>query len=445
MPVRRLVTALREVFAQPLDAVPMGGASVPAVPADAEAPESWRTHAAFDGPYPRFTVRYPRDWNVLGPGDPLHLQPPDGAGQDVAVTVTTAPVGISGPTGMLDALETLAEARGLVFDRRAVRLDRWGEDGWAGSWAWTEQEGGQVRSWWILLLGHDQHLVYAMANGSAESLYEAMPTIREVFGSLRLPPSDRLAPEQFPLALCQLLNDRRGFDEVPWTLEGDKLASGGLVVGLRDLYRAYLLHGDLAQTASALDLRQHPDPQDQYGGRGWDELEGRLRVVLRRAEAVREIDVVQIPQGHGVVACPVLDSSDRMTFIPTVEAERWGITPLDLLSRAIARLDGGPLPDLEAIHEESTDRLLGFRLAAGDGYDSGRLLGPRLQRLLSESLGGQPIIAMPAAGYVLVLRDEADWRERLAETAAQGFDVRPRPLSADLWTWTEAGLVPLPR
>jgi len=441
MPSHRLVTALREVFARPDDAVPMGGASVPAVPAEAEAPDSWRSHTAYDGPYPRFAVRYPRDWSVLGPGDPLHLQPPDDF--DVAVTITTAPVGVSGPMGMLDAFETLAEARGLVFDRRAVLLDRWGEDGWAGSWAWTEREGGAVRSWWILLLGHDQHLVYAMANGSVESLFEVMPTIRSVFGSLRLPPSDRLAPEQFPLALCQLLNDRRSDGDVPWSLEGQMLVSGGLVIQLGDLYRGYLLHGDLEETAAALDLRQHPDPQDQYGGRDWRDLEGRLRVVLRRAEAVQELDIVCVPQGHGVVACPVLDSSDRMTFIPRVEADRWGVTPLDLLTRAIARLDSSGQPELEEIYDESDERLLGFRLAAGDGYDSGRLLGPRLQKWLTAALGGRPIIAMPAAGYVLILRDEGVWRQRLAETAAQGFGRRPRPLSGDLWTWSDAGLVPL--
>jgi uncharacterized protein YtpQ (UPF0354 family) len=149
-----------------------------------------------------------------------------------------------------------------------------------------------------------------------------------------------------------------------------------------------------------------------------------------------------VPLDGDVVACPVLDSEDRMTFIPSVEAERWGVTPQRVLRLAIAALEADATLSLEELRDEASGAVVGFRLADGDGYDSGRLLCPAVQRKLSKLLGGSLTVAMPTAGLVLVVLDEAVHRLDLSGAAQRSFRRRPRPLSERLWRWTEQGLEP---
>jgi len=399
------------------------------------------------GPYSRFVVRYPRSWHALAPqsGDPVHLQPDPRSRLELAVTVTTHPMAIHGPQGILDALAEAAGARGVEFERSRVQLDRWQDDGWAGSWAWTERgHSGPTRGWWLVVIGHDQGTIFMMATGARTDLEERADEVEGILASLRLPPSDLLAPEFFPHALCQLLNDRRFRGEQPWGFNDDgHLQSGGLVVRLWDLYRAYLHSGDLEAIAAALDARARDGLDATWADRDWEEVRSRLRVVLRRRETVRGLPVVQVPLSEDLVACPVLDSGDQMVFIPTEESERWGLDPRDLLTNAVASLDQGGPARLVEVRDDTDGSLRAFQIADGDGYDSGRLLCPRVRSTIEEALGGPLIVAIPAAGLVLVARDDEAMRHDLAEAADLGFHRRPRPLSDELWRWTEAGLEPL--
>lgn len=448
MPDSRLVTALREVFrtvGSPGESVP--ARIIPRVPLASEPPDGWRSYECLAGPYTRFTVRYPRSWHALAPqsGDPVHLQPDPREGLELAVTVTTHPEAIHGPQGILDALAEAAEARGVECDRSRVHLDRWEDDGWAGSWAWTERSvAGEVRGWWLVVIGHDQGTIFMMATGDRAHLEQRSEEIEGILASLRLPPSDLLAPEFFPRALCQLLNDRRFGGEQPWGFNDDgHLQSGALVVRLWDLYRAYLHVGDLERVARALDAQARDGLERSWAGRDWEEVRSQLRVVLRRRETVRGLAVVQVPLSDDLVACPVLDSGDQMVFIPIEESERWGLDPRDLLTNAVASLDQGGPARLVEVRDDADGSLRAFQIADGDGYDSGRLLCPRVRTTIEEALGGPLIVAIPAAGLVLVARDDEETRLDLAEAADLGFNRRPRPLSDGLWRWTEAGLEPL--
>jgi hypothetical protein len=418
------------------------------VPLASAAPEGWRSYECMAGPYTRFSVRYPRSWHALAPqsGDPVHLQPDPRSKLNLAVTITTHPEPVHGPQGILDALTEAAVARGIECERARVQLDRWQEDGWAGSWAWTERStAGEERCWWLLVIGHDQGTIFVMANGQQDHLEQQSDDVEGIVASVQLPPGDLLAPEFFPMSLCQLLNDRRFGGEQPWGFNDDgQLQSGQLVVRLWDLYRAYLHAGDLEAIAGALDARARDGLERSWEGRDWEDVRSRLRVVLRRIENVRGLPVVQVPLSDDLVACPVLDSGDQMVFIPTEESERWGLDPRDLLTTAVASLDRGGPATLVEVRDDADGSLRAFQIADGDGYDSGRLLSPRLRSIIEEALGGPLIVAMPAAGLVLVARDDAETRLDLAEAADLGFHRRPRPLSDALWRWTEAGLEPLP-
>lgn len=448
VPVPHLVAALREVFrtvGSPGESVP--ARRIPPVPLASEPPEGWRSYECNAGPYTRFTVRYPRRWHALAPqsGDPVHLQPDPRSQLDVAVTITTHPEPIQGPQGILDAVTEAAVVRGVDCERSQVQLDRWEDDGWAGSWAWSERSAaGCLRGWWLLVIGHDQGTIFVMATGDRAQLEDCSAEVEGIVASLRLPPSDLLAPEFFPHALCQLLNDRRFGGEQPWGFnDKGQLQSGALVVRLWDIYRAYLHTGDLEAVAGALDAQSRDRLERSWTGRDWEEVRSKLRVVLRRRDTVRGLPVVQVPLSDDLVACPVLDSGDQMVFIPTEESERWGLDPRDLLTNAVASLDQGGPATLVEVRDDVDGSLRAFQIADGDGYDSGRLLCPRVRSTIEEALGGPLIVAIPAAGLVLVARDDEETRLDLAEAVDLGFNRRPRPLSDGLWRWTEAGLEPL--
>ncbi|MCP4791991.1 MAG: hypothetical protein GY882_01445 [Actinomycetia bacterium] len=372
----------------------------------------------------------------------MHIQPDPRSQLDLSVTVTSHPEPVHGPQGILGQIEELAKARGIECNTSQVQLDRWGDDGWAGSWAWDEQCDGLDRRWRVMALGHDQGTVFVMAEGSTRDYAECAALVESMIASITLPPAELLAPEFFPKALCELLNDRLTPGSTPWGFSPQgHLQCGDLIVRLPHLYRAYLDDGDLDGVASAVD--RHSDSADQppeFAGANWEDISGRLRVVLRRADSLAGLPVVKIPMNGALVACPVLDSDDRMTFIPEVEAERWGLDPRSLLTHAVASLDGSAYPQLVEVFADDGEQLLGFQIADGDGYDSGRLLCPRIRASIEAALGGPLIVIMPSAGLVLVARDDDALRNNLAEAAATGYARRPRPLSEELWRWTEAGL-----
>ena len=144
----------------------------------------------------------------------------------------------------------------------------------------------------------------------------------------------------------------------------------------------------------------------------------------------------------GLVACPVLDTGDHMTFIPAQESDRWGLDVRELVTKAVARLDReDPAVVIEAADAAGMPR--GLLLAAEDGYDSGRLLCPRFRESLEEALGGALLVAMPSAWTIHIWRDTPAARVRLGDLARRGYLEEPTPLSGTLWTWDEAGLSPV--
>jgi len=346
---------------------------------------------------------------------------------------------------LLDALELMAENRGVQWVRSRARIDRWGDDAWAASWAWLESGGdSHARPTWVVLVGHDQGIVFVTASGSRKEFDRSVGEISDIVSSLRLSPASLLSPEQFPVALCELLNDRRARGEHYWTFSEDgRLVSRQLEVRLWDLYRAYLMDGDLDHIAAALDARDRNAIETRWAGSSFESVRGQIRVVLRRKETVGELPIVQIPVAGELVACPVLDTEDRMTFIPQLEAQRWGISPVELLDSAVRALDSGGELELLELKSEDGQAIDGFLMADEDGYDSGRLLCPRIRELMTNLLGGPLIVAVPSAGVVLIARDYDFARNCLAQASSEAFERRPRPLSRELWRWTESGLEPL--
>ena len=432
----------------------------------------WRNFRGTNGPYERFAVAYPRDWEAIPSkgGEILRLQP---GGQEAVLreamsrtpltlehllsrastlqlTLAPHPVAIAGPQALFDVIGELARTRGLPIDRRDVVIDRWGDDAWAGSWSWIERrKGSPAEISWTFAVGHDQGVLLALVHGPREGFGATHETVATILGTIRLNGAALLAPEFFSHALCELLNDRHGpgtpDHPQPWTTDREGLLHDGHhSLHLSNLYRAYLLHGNLDAVAGAVEALPGEHGAAPWLGRHLEDLLPSLRVVLRRPEHLEHLTVMHVALPGGLVACPVIDSEDRLTFIPERVGERWGLGTTDLVDRAVAQLETGDPLLMEEVRDEDGGELIGVRFAADDAYDSGRLLCPRLRRALSVALGDPLLVAMPAAERIWVFRDSPRAREILLRAARRDYDRRPRPLSPVLWLWAPEGLRPLP-
>ena len=366
-------------------------------------------------------------------------------GADIAVTLSWLQVAVLGPTGLVNALEQVLDGSIAAFEPGSVLVDRWGEDAWVGSWAWTEPGPDGGRGCRLVIFGHDEGAVTAMVHGSAADLSRYESVCEGILSTVRLSAATLLPPETFPAALCDLLNERAvGVGDELWEIDEEgRLQSGELVVRMASIYRAYLQGADLDSVAGLVDSAPRGWLERRWGGRSWEQVADHVRVVLRRADAVRGMNIATLPLPGGLVACPVLDTGDRMTFIPNTEMDRWGIDARAMITRAVSVLDGGD-PTLLVEHEdELTGRLDGVLIAAEDGYDSGRLLCPLLRERLETALGGPLLVAMPSAWTIHVWRDTPTARRELAARARDGYRDEPTPLSERVWCWSALGLEPL--
>lgn len=475
MPARRIVSALKDLL-RFAEAMP-GNATIPPPPTQADPPPAWRSHRVLRGPYTCFELHVPRDLSVrqTDGADLLHLEPRGrgtsgtflpvtsggtpavsddelerrgysgiGSEADIALTLSWRAAAVHGPQGLLDALEEVLGGALEGFEPGAVRLDRWGDDAWVGSWAWNDIGPDGPRSCWVVVVGHDEAAVTAMLHGTPEAVAVHMPVFDRILGTLRLEGADVLSPTTFPVALCDLLNERAAGIRAPlWELDGDgNLASGSLVVRMASLYRNYLQNQDLDAIAALVDSTPRDAIERRWGGLPWEQVAPHVRVVLRRAEAVSDLAIVTVPLPGGLVACPVLDSGDHMTFIPAGESDRWGVDGRDLLTSAVARLDRED-PEVVIAAADEDGMPSGLMLAADDGYDSGRLLCPRFRDQLETALGGPLLVAMPSAWTIHIWRDTPRARRALGAMAEEGYGEEPTPLSKLLWRWDEAGLSPV--
>jgi hypothetical protein len=382
------------------------------------------------GPYPRFELHAPPSWTVHAHTDDLlHLEPDD----DIALTASWRSRNVYGPAGLADLLaETAAiPAEALALPGAVVR---WDDDAWAASVTLRDAPGRVCR---LLAVGHDPGGVAMVLHGSAAAMERHGRDAETMLGTLRLPPAHLLSPEQFPRALFELLNDRAVAVRQPgWEIvEDGSFVSGELVLRPGSLYRAYLKSGDLDAVAERIDSVPRGDVARRWADREWEDVRSHVRVVLRRDDAVAALDIVAVPVADGLVACPVLDSPDRMTFIPRRESHRWGLDAEALLTCAV-----GALPRVDAAPDGALDGLV-----LQDPYVTGTLLRPEEFARLSAALGSPLLVAMPSSRAVHVCRDSAAARCALADEAATRYRDDPRPLSERVWLWSEDGLQPLPQ
>lgn len=437
------------------------------------AGEDFASHTVRAGPFERFRVAFPPGWSAFPSTDgallrmlpagrasavqeaasrtPLsleHLLALDGA---PSLTFAPHPVPIDGPASLHAVLDELCRTRGLTPESGRPSLSRWGEDAWLGTVAWAERQPDlPLRRAWVAVYGHGQGLLVAFAIGPRARFDEQQATITRILSTVRLAPATTLAPEFFGQALCERLNDRHGPGTEgvpqPWSSVRDGLEhQGGATVHLPALYRSYLLHTDLDRIASAVEGAALTSSAPGWALRTWAEARPHVRLVLRRGSQLSGLDVFASPVGADLFACPVLDSTDHLSFIPRAAAGPWGVSQDSLIRLAVDSLDGRGEIALDLLVGEHEEDLIGVRLPHADPYATGLLLSPALRESLVNALGPSPIVALPADDSVWILRDGPSERRWLEHTARRDFARRPRPISQDLYRWSDLGLEALPR
>ncbi|TNE89633.1 MAG: hypothetical protein EP330_10725 [Deltaproteobacteria bacterium] len=130
----------------------------------------------------------------------------------------------------------------------------------------------------------------------------------------------------------------------------------------------------------------------------------------------------------------VWDGDETRRYVTPEHLERWGIDGHRAFHAARANL---------APTEGLTRDGPFFRLDAGDGYESSRLLLPGWLRAFEDLVPGQPLAAAPDARTLLVCgSDDEDAVSQLAEYAFRAYRNAGDPVSPGLYTEHEGQLVP---
>lgn len=130
----------------------------------------------------------------------------------------------------------------------------------------------------------------------------------------------------------------------------------------------------------------------------------------------------------------VWDGAYTRRYVTPQHLEQWGVDGHQAFHAARANL----LPT-EGLAREGAF----FRLAAGDGYESSRLLLPGWLRAFDDMVEGHPVAACPDARTLLVCGSEDDEAlAQLADLSFRGYRDSADPVSPGLYTDVDGAMVP---
>lgn len=153
--------------------------------------------------------------------------------------------------------------------------------------------------------------------------------------------------------------------------------------------------------------------------------------------------VAHVPFVNGTVIVFVIDLPQMTVSVTTEQTVRWGVScdELDMLSRKNL---AAYAPRLEFQLVESKEGGRAAILSEQDGYDAARLLLPELHERLSEPLGGNFLVALPARDmFVALSSGPAGFLDRLHERVHKDYQRLPYPITSEFFLVTRDGVVGL--
>lgn len=217
------------------------------------------------------------------------------------------------------------------------------------------------------------------------------------------------------------------------------------VVDIRNLYKNYVDAPEAKETMidSFLSHQVYEEPNGIQGTFA-DNAERILPQVVPPSllEFCRREgrDLAAVVYTHDLHVAFVVDEAERYCYINQSVAERWGVSPLQLMATA--------LRNLEHISEEVNWQQFGtgtnalYVIESFDGYDASRILLSRELAQIAGRVAGQIVIAIPHRDYLIACGDAdpavvADLQERVR----QDFEQHGYPITPQLFTLDGAGRV----
>lgn len=136
----------------------------------------------------------------------------------------------------------------------------------------------------------------------------------------------------------------------------------------------------------------------------------------------------------------VVDEEERYCYINRSQAERWGVSPMQLLATALRNLERASVG--ARWKQFGTGAQAMFAVETFDGYDASRILLGKQMASLAGKVAGQIVIAIPHRDYMVAFGDaDPEFFSQLQDHVRQDFEQHSYPITAQLFTLDAAGRV----
>jgi len=136
----------------------------------------------------------------------------------------------------------------------------------------------------------------------------------------------------------------------------------------------------------------------------------------------------------------VVDEEERYCYLDRSVAERWGVSPLQLMTTALGNLERISAGVRWQQFGKGTQAM--FAVESFDGYDASRILMSKDMIRIAGKVAGQVVIAIPHRDYLMAFGDaDPEFVAQLTEHVRQDFEQHSYPITSQLFTLDTAGRV----
>lgn len=397
----------------------------------------------FDHPLQLFTVEYPEGWELC------YQEDTGGAlliwGEDPGATaLSLSPLAVASEA--FDLRLSVVEAAGrlnvaVTPEQVATAAGEELEIGYAEGHREPVPGLGSACRFWVLRRG--ALALYSAQIGPGTSRPAERAVVDAILQSIRFPEVLPPTPGAFRERVLEVLaREYPRFRADPCEPFGITLTmpDGGPAgtIGLENLFRAALLHADIAgalirqyldQIITAFDRVQQLEP--------FDTARTRLLPQLKSEQWVRDNPggphIASVEFAPGLLLCFALDEPERIVYVTCAMVEQWGV-PLERVQGVaqdnLAQRGGARLLEIGS----EGGRPCALVLNTQDGYDATRLALPSVREAVAEALGDEYLVGLPNRDFLVA------FSERSSELAAgiirqvrQDYHQMDHPLTARIY------------
>ena len=174
----------------------------------------------------------------------------------------------------------------------------------------------------------------------------------------------------------------------------------------------------------------------------FDEIRERIMPRIQPVTIFKHLSreqVAHVPFVQGTVIVFVVDWPQMTVSLTSEQLHSWRVTAEEVEEIARGNLEKHA-PSIEWQTVESKEGGRAAIITEHDGYDAARILLPEFHEMLSEELGGDFLVGIPARDLIVAYRGPRPFYERLAGRIKHDFGRLPYPISPHPFLVTRDGV-----